>query len=185
MRKNIFILFVLFSVSLYSQTFNGVKIDGNINDIVPKLEKQGYTHIPLDFSPQVRYFTGSFIKDSCDLIVFSTPEKNIVETIEVKLYTEYSWTNIKTKYEETVKYLSSIYGKSTILYEIDIPEHYIDGLVFDILERKTLSFINVWEKDNFAVICQIDLDYNIIIQYVNIKNRYLADIEWDLIEASL
>lgn len=112
MKKLFITLFVLLTLGVNAQTeshlkFKGIPITGTLDNMINKLEAQGYVLTESDNKAAILY--GKFANEYCDIIVCVTPNTNIVYKIIVVFESVDNWWSLKSDYYKLKDQISSKY----------------------------------------------------------------------------
>lgn len=123
-----FLIMVLTTLSLNAQVnqdsivdklkFNGVEIDGSIDEFIYKMKTKGFVFDKTEEN-NVVIMLGEFIGQKCRLYIVPTPKSKIVWKIAIFFGGSDTWESLKKEYESVRDLFSKKYGK---------PSH--DGIFF-------------------------------------------------------
>jgi hypothetical protein len=180
MKKLLFsLVFSLFTVFSYGQTFNGIDIDGNINDFVSKMKQKGYVF------EKYTEGGGAILKgivsgNSVEFWVSVTPKSKIVWKLSIYFPESNSWYSLKSDYTNYKTTLTEKYGEPSSHYEFFTNPYYEgDGYEMTAVSVEKATFASYWinKTSNYAIGVQITKFSQLRISYENNKNYEIFDKE--------
>jgi hypothetical protein len=171
-----FLLSILTILS-YSQSFDGVKIEGNRYKVVHRFINKGYTlkkHMD-----NVSILTGRVMGYPVELYIFSTPITKTTWKIDVYLPKQTNWFDIKNSYNELFTTFVDKYGEPSSSYNFfEDPYYEGDGYEISAVMLDKCHFSAYWNQlpaSNLAV--SIVKFMQVCITYENKANLVIYEEE--------
>ena len=176
----------LFCVLSYAQTehltFKGLPIDGNKQEFLEKLKRQGYGNAPEMGADDV--LSGTFIGRDSYVFIYDTPITNTVWQVGVLFKSTYdTWSLIKRIYDDLVDVYTKKYG-APILDQKEFKSPYKEGNGYELYalksDRCVYRTVFVYIKDEMDIGCveiRMANDCRIIILYEDSINSDLLTKE--------
>jgi len=172
------VLFLLFSLSAFSQSFDGVAIDGELSVAISKYKGKGYELISKE--KEIAILKGTAAGKKINLFIFTTPKSKIIFKAVIYLPVHEDWESLKDDYEKYKEILINKYGKPTNIYE-NFKEPYKEGDGDEMIAvtNKKCEFVAYWLDDtnNTNIAVEISDTKQIQITYENVKNQRIRDKE--------
>ena len=184
MKKGIMILLLTFlTIISFSQEFIGIKVDGNINDVVEKFKGKGLKVSNRGSStPNVISMEGIVGNRNLELNIVCTPTTKIVWKFAVYLPKQTLWTSLKSEYEEYLDLLTKKYGKPKSTYNFfSSPYKEGDGYEMTAVAVEKCTYSAFW-PGNLGLYIEISKWKQVKINYENRTNSALSKIEQDEIK---
>ena len=156
MKRMLFLLTVFFTcLNVFSQEhmmFNGIPIDGKVEELVHKLEIKGYK---LDqYLDGHAIMTGTFAGKSATLYVLGTVKTKTAWKVSVDFGESNSWYSLKREYNDFKDLFTKKYGKPKTHYEFFSDPYYEgDGYELQALRRNKCHYLTIYDLDtgNIAI----------------------------------
>ncbi len=180
------VLFLLFSLSSFSQSFDGVAIDGELSVAISKYKEKGYEVISKE--KELAILKGTAAGKKINLFILTTPKSKIIYRAVIFLPTQEDWTSLKNDYEKYIEILTNKYGKPTSSYKsFKDPYTEGDGNEMTAVVTKKCQYATYWldDKDNTNIAIEISNTKEVQITYENVKNTMLRDKEKSEIEKTV
>lgn len=180
MKKLIVLIgvFILY-VSAFGQNFNGIAIDGNLNDFVAKMKSKGYQYVRSVESGTV-IMSGMLNGDQVEFWISGTPKTKKVWKLSIYFSKVNTWYSIKNDYDKSKEILAAKYGQPDKVYEFFSDPYYDgDGYEMTAVKIEKATFASYWinERDGYNIGVSISKFCQIRISYENSKNYALLDQE--------
>jgi hypothetical protein len=184
MRSLFITIFIFFSLSSFSQTFNGVSISGSLNEVVKKFEQKGYK---LDkYIQGTAIMNGTIAGKQIEIYIASTPKSKQVWKISGYFNKHESWANLKSEYENYCNIINDKYGNASNAYSYFLPPYESgDGYELQAVKLEKASFSSFWllDNQNLNIGVSIEKFQQVRISYENIKLSEVYTKEQSEIEA--
>ena len=159
--------------------FNGIKIDGHIDDFKIKLKEKGYIFQSTD--KNISSFKGEFLNQQVEILVVNSPTTKIVWKVAI-YFPEYdytsSWYTIKNDYNTLKEQLKNKYGNYSNDYNFfSTPYKEGDGYEIQAIKMNKCTYYTLWEQKDNAVSIEISKLLSIKLIYENIINSKISKIE--------
>lgn len=180
------VLFLLFSLSAFSQSFDGVAIDGDLSIAISKYKEKGYELVSKE--KEVAILKGTAAGKKINLFILATPKSKIIYRAVVFLPAREDWQSLKDDYEKYKEILINKYGKPTSIYEsFKEPFNEGEGNEMIAVTNKKCQYVTYWldDKDNTNISIEISDLKEIKITYENVKNSTIREKEKLEIEKSV
>ena len=183
MKKGIMILLLTFlTIISFSQEFIGIKVDGNINDVVEKFKGKGLKVTNRSSTPNVISMEGIVGNRNLELNIVCTPTTKIVWKFAVYLHKQTLWTSLKSEYEEYLDLLTKKYGEPEQKYNFfSSPYKEGDGYEMTAVAVEKCTYSAFW-PENLGLYIGISQWKQVKITYENITNSALSKKEQDEIK---
>lgn len=158
-----------------SLKFKDIPIDGNISDMVTKLQEIGYT---LDEKKnEVAVLKGFFANESCEIVLYATPITLQMHTITVS-FERSSWYSLKSQYEEIKRLIKDKYNTTpnNSLEKFYSPYYEGDGYEMQALRNDKCTYFNTFKIGNDKIGVYI-LEEKVLLLYENSSNKALSKRE--------
>lgn len=181
--KNLLILLVLlFSQTIYSQSFDGVPISGDLQTAVTRFKAKGYTVLRyLDQGVQLK---GKVANRNFELFIIVTPKTKKIFKMTLYLTEASSWTELRSTYFSMLETLTNKYGEPDDSETKFITPYYLgDGYELQAVALEKTDYHAYWfRRDNLTVGVEISKFKQVKVIYENvlmieIKNKEQAEIE--------
>jgi len=182
MKKTIILLaLVITSISLYSQEFMGIKIDGNKDVLVAKYKAKGFK-ISVPPSENAVTMEGIVDGNKVEILIVSTPITHKVWQMQVYLEKDYTWSNIEKRYEKYLAILTEKYGNPTDSFNFFIQPYYEgDGYEMSAIKNNKVVYSTFWDYVNLS----ISEWQQVCIKYENHVNADLYQEEKKIIDKAI
>ena len=185
MKKLFLCLILLMPVFVFAQsaenstfehlTFKGIQIDGNLKQLISKLENQNFTLIK-EYD-ELAKMKGTFANSSCELLIGTTPKSKKVYTILVDFGENDSWYSLKIKYKELKTQLQNKYNViPEATEEFYSPYYEGDGYELQALRKDKCFYYSIFKLNNGEIGLYIAED-GVRIQYTDKINNLLRKEE--------
>jgi hypothetical protein len=180
MKKVILVItIILASTNLFSQSFDGISISGDLPTIVSKFKTKGY---------QFDKYTenGSAIMKgkiagiyNVELYIFVTPKTKKVCKVVGYLDKEQTWYNLKNEYEKFVQILTEKYGPADNTYNTFTSPYYEgDGYEMTAIGLEKCIYASIWlHKSNLNLALEISKYKQVKFTYENDENMKIMTSE--------
>ena len=179
--KKIALLFVamLMSTTFFAQDhfgFKGVAIDGNIEEFVSQMAKEGFK---IDKKANnIVTMTGEFTKKNVTLQILSTPQTNTVWKVSVIFEEGVTWSSLKSSYTEYQELFTKKYGKPQSHVEtFSEPYREGDGNELQALRNRKCTYSTIYELKTGTINIELDKAEVLKISYEDGLNAQLKDTE--------
>jgi hypothetical protein len=181
--KHLFLAIVLFvSTTVFSQSFDGVDISGDIPTAVSKFKAKGYT-VTNYFENGVQ-LKGKVANRQIQLFVFNTPKSKKIFKMTAYLSEEYSWPSLRSSYYDMVSTLTNKYGEPDESEASFITPYYLgDGYELQAVTLEKVDYHAYWfKRNNLTVGVEISKYKQVKLTYENnlmmdLKDKEMAEIE--------
>jgi hypothetical protein len=175
MKKGIMILlFTFLTIISFSQEFIGIKVDGNINDVVEKFKGKGLKVSNRNSTPNVISMEGIVGNRNLELNIVCTPTTKIVWKFAVYLPKQTLWTSLESEYEEYLDLLTKKYGEPEKKYNFfSSPYEDGDGYEMTAVAVEKCTYAAFW-PENLGLFIEISKWKQVKINYENITNSAIA-----------
>jgi hypothetical protein len=182
MKKTIILLaLVITSVASYSQEFMGVKVDGTKESVVAKYKAKGFK-ISIPPSETAVTMEGMVDGNKVELLIVSTPITHKVWQIQVYLEKDYTWGDIKNRYEKYLALLTEKYGTPTDSFKFFKDPYYEgDGYEMSAIKNEKVFYSTFWGNVNL----NISEWQQVCIRYENPVNAELYTKEKNTINKTI
>ena len=179
-----FIALSLILNSSFSQTFDGIAIDGDLSTAIAKYKLKGYL--------VEKYFDGGVILNGevlgakIELYIFTTIKTKKVFKAVVYLPRRQSWFTLKNEYEKYFVTFTDKYGMEDSKYEFFTSPYFEgDGYELQALKLEKATFAGYWfNKNNTTIALEISEYQQVKITYENDRNQVIAKREIDAVKNS-
>ena len=172
------VLFLLFSLSAFSQSFDGVAVDGDLSIAISKYKEKGYILISKEKDNAI--LTGTAAGKKINLFILATPKSKIVYRAVIFLPVREDWQSLKDDYEKYKEILINKYGKPTSIYE-NFKEPFKEGEGNEMIAvtSKKCQYVTYWLDDTYNTHISIEISdlKEIQITYENFKNSMIREKE--------
>lgn len=180
-------MFIVFSLILntsFSQSFDGVAIDGDLSTAIAKYKSKGYL-IQKYFENGV-ILNGEVLGTKIELYIFTTIKTKRVFKAVVYLPKRESWVSLKNEYEKYFETFTDKYGTEDSKYEFFSKPYFEgDGYELQALKLEKATFAAYWLKKNNATIgLEISEYQQVKITYENDTNQIISKREIDAVKNS-
>jgi hypothetical protein len=178
--KHLLIILILVSSVPQAQTFDGVKIDGTLNNAVMAFRAKGYT---LQKSESTyASMKGKVAGNNIELYIFTTPKTHVVCKVVVYMDKERSWYSIKANYENLLELFEEKYGQPDKSYTVFKSPYYEgDGYEMLAISSEKAFYGSYWfNRNNLSMGLSISKFEQIQITYENDANMELNRRESEL-----
>jgi len=159
-------------------SFKGIKLCQSYSLFKNELLKQGFIFIKNGDDPQIKYFTGRFLNEKCEILVVLTPKTQIVWKIVVRMPEQYSWFSLKDEYTTIKNDLIKKYGEPEKEYSFFSSPYYEgDGYELSASKNDKCTYDAFWNNGVFigisfaqVKICYESLKGGIILDKENAEN---------------
>ena len=179
--KKIALLFVamLMSTTFFAQDhfgFKGVAIDGNIEEFVSLMAKEGFK---IDKKANnIVTMTGEFTKKNVTLQILSTPQSNTVWKVSVIFEEGVTWSSLKSAYNEYQELYTKKYGKPQSHVEnFADPFREGDGNELQALRDRKCNYSTIYHLSTGTINIELDKSEALKISYEDSFNAQLKDTE--------
>lgn len=182
MKKYIMILlFISLATISFGQEFMGIKVDGNINDVVEKFKQKGLKVITNINSIGVT-MKGLVANKETELIIQNCPTSKIVWKFAVYLPEKTTWYSLKSEYQEYLDLLIKKYGEPKDKFDsFSSPYEEGDGYEMSAVSLEKCNYAAYWtKKDGLSI--EISKWKQVKINYENPVNSALDTKEKDEIK---
>jgi hypothetical protein len=172
-KLSILLAVSLLTISTYSQSVFGVKVDGNKTDVVNKFKTKGFK-ISITPSATVTSLQGYVDGVKYDVLVCSTPITKKVWKIAVYLPEQNNWYDLKNTYEKFYDLFVKKYGEPYASYTSFVnPYEEGDGYEMTAVSVEKCNYSAFWNEVwmNISKFKQIELNYE------NVTNAELFTAE--------
>lgn len=178
MKKNKLILltvllFICFSgFSQEHFTFKDIPIDGTLDTVAAKLEKQGFKILVQ--GPSVTTLSGEFVNNQCTLILCNSKKSKIVHMIIIALPVKDDWSVLKSSYFELKEQYTTKYGKEKSVEYFAYPYNdNSEGSEMKAVHVGKCSFVSKWDTPLGEITILISKEGKINIYYVDKVNKQI------------
>ena len=173
MKKLIMVAIILIaSMSVYSQEFLGIKVDGKKTDVVQQFKNKGFI-VKSEPSKTVTTMVGTVAGKKTEVNVVSSPISQIVWKFAVYLPEQTSWYSLKDEYNEFLITLTNKYGAPENVYAFFSSPYYEgDGYEMQAVYMEKCTYSAFW-SDSIGIMLQISKYKQVKISYENSKNSQL------------
>lgn len=184
MRSLFITIFIFFSLLSFSQTFNGVSISGNLNEVVKKFEQKGYKLNK--YVQGIAIMNGTIANKQIEIYIAVTPKSKQVWKITGYFKKHENWSNLKSEYENYCKIINDKYGNASNTFEFFLPPYESgDGYEIQAVRLEKARFSSFWllDNQNLNIGVSIEKFQQVLISYENIKLSEVHAKEQSEIEA--
>lgn len=181
MKKIILILLLSISYVSYSQTFEGLKIGGNIETFISSMKAKKYSFLKWGL-PNVAIMTGNVGNEQVEVFISCTPVSKQVKSLNIFFDERNTWDKLKSNYDEIVLLFTNKYGTPDDVYET-----FIDKSIPEIeaIENDRATFSRYWwAKNGTNLSVQISKYKQVKIVYESMENTALSETEENNIKKS-
>lgn len=166
-----FFLFIA-SFESFGQEFLGIKIEGNLNEIIAKFKQKGFKVIPpVENSVLLEGKAGT---SNVEIVAFASPISKTVYKLNVYLPKKTSWSNLKSEYQDYLSTLTNKYGQPTDSFDFfESPYKEGEGDEMIAVEMEKCHYSAFWTN----VSIHISEFKQIRISYENLKNIEIRKYE--------
>lgn len=179
-------LFLLFSLSAFSQSFDGVAIDGDLSIAISKYKEKGYEVVSKE--KEIAILKGTAAGKKITLFLVTTPKSKMIYKAVIFLPVREDWQSLKDDYEKYKEILTNKYGKPTSNYQ-KFKDPYKEGYGDEMsaVINKNCQYVSYWldDKENTNIAVEISDTKQIQITYENVKNSNIREKEKLEIEKSV
>jgi hypothetical protein len=172
------VLFLLFSLRAFSQSFDGVAIDGELSVAISKYKEKGYELISKE--KEIAILKGTAAGKKINLFLVTTPKSKIIYKAVVFLPVREDWQSLEDDYEKYKEIITNKYGKPTSSYKsFKDPYTEGDGYEMTAIITKKCQYVTYWldDKENTNIAVEISDTKQIQITYENVKNSTIREKE--------
>jgi helix-turn-helix protein len=157
---------------IYAQEFLGIKVGGNLNEVVAKFKLKGFkVTSPDNLSPLL---VGKAGITQVELVISSTPITKTVYQFSVYLPKRNDWDEIKAEYQDYLKTLTDKYGSPNDTFNFFIsPYKEGEGDEMNAITMEKCRYVALWEN----IILEISKYKQVEIDYQNKNNFEVRDRE--------
>lgn len=180
MKRVLFLLTVfLTSLNVFSQEhmmFNGIHIDGKVEELVHKLELKGYK---LDtYLDGHAIMTGTFAGKSATLYILGTVRTKTAWKISVNFGESNSWYSLKGEYNDFKELYTKKYGRPESHYEFFSDPYYEgDGYELQALRLNKCHYLTIYDLDTGSIAINLSSSESLTLSYEDKINRVLKTQE--------
>lgn len=144
--------------------FEGVTIDGTVNDVVAKLRQKG-------FKPEkgTAILRGKVMGKKAKVTVASTPDGNTVYLVLVDFDVKKSWENVRTCYESMKMQLRARYG-DPVLYKEEFDSPLAEADPIKALQYGNCTFICHYQAPGGEIILTMTKEAGVQSYFVDTSN---------------
>jgi hypothetical protein len=160
-KLSILLSMCILTISTYSQSVFGIKVDGNKTDVVNKFKLKGFK-IPITPSATVTSLQGYVDGVKYDVLVCNTPITKKVWKIMVYLPEQNNWYDLKNTYEKFYDLFVKKYGEPYASYNsFSTPYEEGDGYEMTAVAVEKCNYSAFWNEVWMTVskFKQIELNY--------------------------
>jgi hypothetical protein len=172
------VLFLLFSLSAFSQSFDGVAIDGDLSVAISKYKEKGYELISKE--KEIAILKGTAAGKKINLFILTTPKSKIIYRAVIFLPEHEDWQSLKDDYIKYKEILINKYGKPSSIYE-NFKEPFKEGEGNEMIAvtTKKCQYVTYWFDDTHNTDISIEISdlKQIKITYENSKNSMIREKE--------
>lgn len=174
---------LLFSITIMAQTtdhlkFKGIPIDGNINEFVAQVAKNGLSIAYNNTENGFVVLEGKFAGLDCRGWVRCSPQSLIVHLVALYGPKETSWSTIKSEYEKYKKLYTKKYGTPKSYEYFSDPYFDGDSNELQAIKLNKCNYVSVWELATGTITLSVSEEAKILIEYkdsVNFNNFKLEN----------
>ncbi|MFY8161982.1 MAG: hypothetical protein ACOVNU_11680 [Candidatus Kapaibacteriota bacterium] len=177
MKKLIVIISLFFSVSAFSQQFDGVNISGDLPTAISSLKAKGYT-LSKPITNGV-IMNGKIGSTEIELFLFTTPKSKKVYKAAIYLPIKENWYSIKQNYLDYLEVLTNKYGTPDNSFNF-FSKPYFEGDGYEMLalDLEKCTYSAYWLKlENTSIYIEISKYKQVKISYENNENQKIAAAE--------
>ena len=189
MKKFLLILSLLCVQQIYAQeetptednpyTFKGIPIEGNVNQFIAKLEKQGYTVMDID-SPNTTFankiLLGKFFARDVAILLAIDSNKNVT-SVTVNFHADENYTPTDDRintYKSVRNGLITKYSNTqiwTIEDALDIKDKSLNDITYELVVKGIQYILNIYKKGVEYPYITLSLSKDAtILMYINSKS---------------
>jgi hypothetical protein len=182
--KNLITILILVPVFGFAQTFNDVKIDGDLNTFITKLNPKGYK-----LSKYIKQ--GAILTQTSnpkvEVFVFITPKTKNVYKVTMYLEEQSSWYNLKYEYNRYKDIMTTKYGSPENYEYFKDPYYEGDGYELQAASLEKAVFYSFWSipTTNLNLIVNISKFKQVQITFENGVNAEIFKKEKDEMDAKI
>ena len=188
MKKILMVAIILIaSVSVYSQEFMGIKIDGGKDLVINQFKTKGFKVSPTN-DPKLNYTSmeGTVNGKSMELLICHTPTSKIVWKLIVTLPKQNTWYDLKNEYEKYKDILVKKYGQpSDDFHFFSSPYDEGDGYEMTAVAVGKCTYSSYFTNQGNSVSIEISKWKEIDINYENEKNRLVKNKEKEALDSKV
>lgn len=181
MKKLLFLILAFCSsVAAMAQNghleFKGVPIDGNIDNFVSELKKQGFEELHrLDAGAIMK---GNFTGKDANIYILPSAKTKTVWKVSAQFGEDESWQDLKSYYFEYVKLYASKYGEPSNHFEFFSSPYYEgDGYELQALRKDKCNYLTAFELSNGVITISITTQGKVSLSYEDSKNAEIMKQE--------
>ena len=183
MKKIITFIFIVALIitksNIYGQEFLGIKVGGNLNEVVAKFKLKGFKITsPHNLNPLL---TGKAGVSNVEVIIFSSPISKSVYQFSVYLPKKDDWDEIKSEYEDYLRILTDKYGTPTDIFNFfSSPYKEGEGDEMNAITMEKCNYSAYWENISLEIskYKQVKIVYQNNINF-GIKEKEVAKLKKD------
>lgn len=182
MKNSLLAIFLMFSVYVNAQSFDGVPVSGDLPTAVAKYKAKGYT--VSKYIENGVILKGKVAGNSIELFVFTTPKSKKVCKMVAYLDEDISWRSLKYNYNKFYDIFLEKYGEPDSKYDFfSSPYEEGDGYELQAVSLEKATFAAYWlRRDNLTVAVEISKYKQIKLVYennlvMNIRDKEQSEIE--------
>lgn len=169
----LFLPLALFSLTAFSQEFDGVKIGGTKSQFIKAMSEKGYS--VKEETPTVMTFKSS-AHPTYEVYGAVTPTTHMVWKLTIFLPAQSNWYDLKADYNKYLKLLTEKYGEPTNKYAFFAsPYDEGDGYEMSAVSLDKCDFLAIWE--DIAISVRIYKSKQVELSYENTVNGTLNEQE--------
>ena len=177
MKKMLFsLLIALMSVTAFSQehlTFNGVPINGTLEEFVQKLESKGFKLVEYMGSNAV--MKGDFAGNSATLFILGSKKTKTVWKVAAQFADKDSWSDLKSQYNSYKDMYTQKYGKPSDHFEFFSKPYYEgDGYELQALRKGKCNYISFYNIANGTICVELSKSECLQLGYEDKINTGIA-----------
>ena len=187
MKNLIIAAFLLFSISVNAQEFNGVPIDGDLTTFVAKMKAKGYSL--RKYIDNGVIMEGKVGYQQVEVFVFTTPKSKKVFRLSVYFPKKTTWYSLKSSYNDLLSALTEKYGEPETSYSsFSDPYFEGDGYEMSAVSLEKVNYYSAWLNKlngNLSISLEISKYNQVNVMYDNEINVKLRDKELNKIQNSI
>jgi hypothetical protein len=180
-KTTILLSLIITSFASYSQEFLVIKVDGTKESVIAKYKAKGFK-ISIPPSDNAVTMDGIVDNSKVEVLIVSTPITHKVWQIQVYLEKDYSWGNIKKRYEKYLALLTEKYGTPNDSFSF-FKDPYYEGDGYEMFAIRTdkVVYSAFWENVSLS----ITEWQQVCIKYENSVNAELYTKERNTIDKTI
>jgi hypothetical protein len=182
MKKLVIVLLCnLFTICSFGQEFMGIKVDGNVKDVISSFINKGFKITNLGV-PDVTLMQGDYNRTHFEVYIVSTPITKTVWKFGVYLPKKTNWNLLKSQYLEYRSSLIEKYGLPEESYSSFVSP-YEEGDGFEITGVKVdkCNYSTFWNYVSISIAATMQVR----ITYENLENSELNKEEKNSVNQSI